>query len=343
MRTIFPFFWQPKGVVPSLADLPLSAEVPRKKDVTAAVAGSLAGAYPLIVAELAGGKIVGDLRLAATAGDLVIGDIQAIFGMDLVNGGHSLQRRRFRLPRRRAGTALLLGASNSDNYYHWLVDSLPRWPMLQAAGWREFDYVLLHSAPCAFQDETLDWVGVPPARRLRCSKNFLHQFDRLIVPSMPFARKTVPAWVAPWLRSLAPAGPGGPEKVYLSRRGTAARRLVNESEIEAALAARGFITLQPERLTVAEQARSLASARWIAGPHGGAMANMVFAPPGARVLEFFHPRHKNRCYANLAAAGGHRYASLEGGITRHDTAGRLEYQLAPAGVLEALGRLAQQA
>ena len=286
MRSGFPFFWQAKGVVAALEHLPLTAVVLDKRDVTLTVAGRISSSHPLIVAALAGGKIIGDLRLAATRDDVVIGGIQSVFGSDPLSGHYALARRRFRLPKYRRGTALLLGAANSDNYYHWLFDSLPRWKMLQAAGWSEYDFVLLQRNPCRFQEETLDWLEVPATRRLHCSKNFVHQFDRLVVPAMPFAPRTVPAWAVPWLRSLVPHTNSGPERVYLSRRGAGGRQLVNEVELLAALEPRGFVAIQPEHLSMAEQARCMGSAHCIVAPHGAALANSVFAPPGAALRNF---------------------------------------------------------
>jgi capsular polysaccharide biosynthesis protein len=321
----FPFFWQMKGLVSSLETLPLSRDVPRKDDVARAVGRAEPGPHPLLVAELADGKIIGDLRLATTRNDLVIGDLQTIFGSDNQLNHYALNRRRFRLPKRRTGTALLLGTANSDNYYHWLLDSLPRWRMLQAAGWQDYDFVLLHSLPRRFQEETLDWLGVPAAKRLRCSKNFIHQFHRLIVPAMPFPMEQVAPWVCQWLRSLVAAKASGPERIYLSRRGAETRRLVNEDELRGALALRGFVTFQAEKLSVAEQAQLLSSARMVVAPHGAALTNLVFAPPGAWLLELFHPTHKNRCYVNLAAVCGHQYASLDGEAVPGGCPQRLEY------------------
>jgi capsular polysaccharide biosynthesis protein len=276
------------------------------------------------------------LRLAATRDDVVIGGIQTVFGCDNLNGHYALNRRRFRLPKYRRGTALLLGAANSDNYYHWLLDSLPRWKMLQAAGWRDYDFVLLHSQPRRFQEETLDWLGVPAAKRLRCSKNFIHQFERLVVPAMPFPLEEVSAWACAWLRALVPQKSSGPEKLFLSRRGVGGRQLANEAELQAALEARGFVPVQPEKLSVAEQAQLLGSARCVVAPHGAALTNLVFAPPGALLLELFHPQHKNRCYVNLAAACGHRYVSLDGCAIQHADTKRLEYAVDVSAVLRTI-------
>ena len=76
MRSIFPFFWRPTGVVSSLAELPVSDKVLAKRDVSISVSGEKSDEHPLLVAELAGGKIIGDLRLAATCDDVVVGGIQ---------------------------------------------------------------------------------------------------------------------------------------------------------------------------------------------------------------------------------------------------------------------------
>ena len=316
MRFHFPFVWQAEGMVASLEDLPATADVLAKSDVTRAVVGVEPTSHPLLVAALAEGKVIGDLRLAATRNNVVIGGIQAAFGCADLNEHYALKRRRLRLPKFRSGTAWLLGTANSDNYYHWLLESLPRMKILQAGGWGDYDFLLLHSRPCAFQDETLDWLGVPAAKRLRCSKNIVHQFERLVVPTMPFPVWETPAWVCEWLRSLVPRqSPTGPEKIFLSRRGASRRQLANEADLRVALEARGFVTVQAERLSVLEQARLVSAAKCVVAPHGAALTNMVFAPPGALLFELFHPQHKNRCYASLAAACGHHYASLEGRAT----------------------------
>jgi len=333
------FFWQAKGTVAALEHLRPSAQALEARDVTLAIADDVSSSHRLIVAALAGGKIIGDLRLVATRDDVVIGGIQSVFGSDSLSGHYALVRRRFRLPRYRRGTALLLGAANSDNYYHWLLDSLPRWKMLQAAGWREYDFLLLHGRPRRFQDETLDWLGVPAVRRLRCSKNFVHQFERLVVPAMPFTRQAVPAWAVAWLRSLVPQKRPGPKRVYLSRRGVGGRKLLNEAELLAALEPYGFLAVQAENLSMTEQAGCVGSARFILAPHGAALANMVFAPPGTGIVELFHPRHKNRCYENLAAVCGHRYACLDGIAIERKRNRRLEYTVDVAAVLECLERM----
>jgi capsular polysaccharide biosynthesis protein len=173
---------------------------------------------------------------------------------------------------------------------------------------------------------------VPHEKRLRCSKNFIHQFERLVVPAMPFPVEKVSPWACAWLRSLFPEMAHGSEKIYL-HRGAGRRRLVNEAELEAALRKLGFVSIQPEKTPVVEQAKFLRSARCVVAPHGAALTNVVFAPPGALLFELFHPAHKNSCYSNLANACGHRYACLDGRATDRAGARQLEYTMDISAVL----------
>jgi len=332
-------FWQPRGCVSSLSDLRAAHGVLAGRDVTAKVCGASANGHTLTVTELADGKVIGDLRLVATSADVVIGNVQALFGCEEPQNHYLLGRRRFRIPQRRRGTALLLGAANSENYYAWLLESLPRWKLLRDAGYLAYDYVLLHSKAFCFQDETLDRLNVPREKRLRCNKNFVHQFDRLVVPAMPFPLRQITPWVCEWVCSLFPERSGGPERIYLSRRRAKRRRLVNEAELEARLGRMGFVCLQPELRSVAEQAALFSAAKWVVAPHGAGLANLVFAPPGALLVELFHPDNQNQTYRNLARACGLRYASLVGRRTRdlaHHDDGDAEFTIEIAEILQLL-------
>jgi capsular polysaccharide biosynthesis protein len=304
-------------VVASLADLPLSAKVLMKTDVSHSVRADISAGPPLIVAELLNGKIIGDLRLVVTADDAVIGDLQTLAGCKDLSKHYSLKRRRLRLPKYWRGKALLLGTANSDNYYAWLLESLSRWKMMQAAGYLDYDYVLLHSRPTKFQEELLNLLQVPVDKRLRCSKNFVHHFERLVVPGMPYPLRQVAPWSCEWVRSLFPHRSGGPERIYLARHGAHRRRMVNESQLEKKLEALGFVSIRPECLPVAEQARMFGAAKCVVAAHGAGLANMVFAPAGALLIELFHPDVLRPTYKNLSTACGLQYTAVVGQRTNN--------------------------
>lgn len=77
----------------------------------------------------------------------------------------------------------------------------------------------------------------------------------------------------------------GARRIYLSRRGQSMRVMTNERALEAALERRGFVVVRPEDLAPREQIELMRDAEVVAAPTGAALANALFMPAGARVIE----------------------------------------------------------
>jgi capsular polysaccharide biosynthesis protein len=87
------------------------------------------------------------------------------------------------------------------------------------------------------------------------------------------------------LRAAVPgAEAAGQRPKYVIRRNSALRRILNEAAVEAALVARGFTPLEPERLSFDEQVAVYSNAGMIVGATGAAMANLVFCRPDCPVV-----------------------------------------------------------
>jgi hypothetical protein len=315
------FVWRPSRILRSLAEFRPEEQPPGAVlvDVKPRIHEDADDRHPLLVAEIPGGKVIGDALLAVTADDAVIGGLQGLAGCANPEDHWLVRRRRFRIPRRIAGTALLLGA-NSGNYFHWCFESLPRWRLLEEAGWdaTRANWVLLSKSCLPFQQQTLDALGVPAGKVLHCSKSDVLQFDRLVVPSMPLAGTGLTtAWTREFVRrTFLPANvPAPAERIYVSRRGIRRRRLVNEAELESGLSKRGFTICAPEKMAVREQAALFARSCWVVAPHGAGLANVVFTSPGGQLIELFHPAHPNACYEELARACGWSYLAILGQST----------------------------
>lgn len=76
-----------------------------------------------------------------------------------------------------------------------------------------------------------------------------------------------------------------PKRLYLSRRGQSMRVMTNERALEAALERRGFLIVRPEGLSPRAQIELMRGAEVVVAPTGAALANALFMPPGARVIE----------------------------------------------------------
>lgn len=265
------------------------------------------------VAELAHGKVIDDATLVATARNNVLGNLQVLYGYENPREHPYPRRRRFRFSRSVRGTVSLLAASNGDNYYHWLFDSLPRLRLLELAGTRlnAIDGFVLNLSHPSFQIQSLRHFGIPFTQLLYPSRLAILQPDRLIVPSMPGSPGSPPKWVCDWLREkfLPRSRPHPNRKIYISRRRARGRRICNESELEPLLARHGYEIIDAEHLSFDEQVSLFSSAASVIAPHGAGLSNLVWCHPGTTVLELQSPTHAERCFQVVAEHGGLRYAA----------------------------------
>jgi len=260
-------------------------------------------------------------RLALSEG-VVISPTDQVFDEFSYDWGRTgFQRRifrRLRLPpmEHREGifATLLSPGSASPNYYHWLIETLPRVGILEEAGLKDYR-LIVPQILASWQSEALDRLGLGPERRVGFGEQHW-QIDSLLVPSLPGYPGMCRPWAANWLRRRlgVPEGVKATRRLYVSRSGATQRRVSNEQEVVAALAPLGFETISTEDMRLEEQIFLFSQAQFIVGLHGAGLTNVLFAPREARVLEFMSPvpGYVNACYYSLSAAVGLRYMYLMG-------------------------------
>jgi capsular polysaccharide biosynthesis protein len=176
-------------------------------------------------------------------------------------------------------------------YGHQLLDFLPGLGMLDEfdafAGWPVL--VPSHAPPwvpalvAAFSgSRELRYVSHRRGRKLRVG--------RLCVPWVPRHPAFHPAVAGVFERVVEAAreeagGGGLGRRIWIVRPDQNVRRLTNASEVESALAARGFATVVPERLRFDQQVRLFAAADIVAGEAGSGLHGTVFSQPGTITLE----------------------------------------------------------
>ena len=188
-----------------------------------------------------------------------------------------------------AGASVFMPWGGGFNYGHMVLDALPSLLALEEAGlldelapiapplkrWQRELIALLLGRDGAVREVSAPVVRLRQAAYATSMDHYLHG------PGVLLARVRE--------RLVARAGPSPirAERVYLSRRSHAhpMRVLLNEVELERALAARGFTIVRPERLSPAQQVALARQARVIVGPTGAGMTNALFAEPGALVID----------------------------------------------------------
>lgn len=273
----------------------------------------------LYLAKLTPGKMVGDCLLVASATDQVLGRIQGLHGQNNPQNHWLLRRCRYRRETSLPGTSALLAAASGANYYHWLLESLPRLWLLEQAGIdrNSIDHFLVNEEQSPFHRQTLERLGVASGKVMFCRKDRVFRCIHLLVPSLPAEPMVFPAWSLAFLRErfLPAAAPVNVERIFISRRHASRRRLLNETEVEADLRAAGFKTVALEQHSFAEQIGFFASAKVIVAPHGAGLSNVVFSQPGTKVVELVAPTFINHCYQKLAGAMRLPYAEVIGGLS----------------------------
>jgi capsular polysaccharide biosynthesis protein len=193
----------------------------------------------------------------------------------------------------------LASPAGAVNYYHFVLDVLPRWGILQESlPGHVPDHVYVPRST-SYQQELLALVGLDLHDLVATEKDRAVSADHLLVPSHPNPEEIAPSWTVEWVRKQLPARhtDDKPRRLFVTRgSGPNTRRLVDEEVLWPQLERRDFVRVDPGTMSVRDQIDHFAAADVIVGLHGAALTNLVFAHPGARVLEIFPPGYVKQCF-----------------------------------------------
>ncbi len=186
-----------------------------------------------------------------------------------------------------AGAGVFMPWGGGFNYGHFLLDALPSLLALEETG------LAAELAPIApplkpWQRQLIALLDGPAVREIAAPVVRLRQAAYASsINHFLHAPNALLGRVRDRLGARAGPSPVQADRIYLSRRSHAhpMRILLNEVELERALTARGFVIVRPERLRPAQQIALCRQAKVVIGPSGAGMANALFAPPGALVID----------------------------------------------------------
>jgi capsular polysaccharide biosynthesis protein len=225
---------------------------------------------------------------------------------------------RHRNPVHLKGTCVSILAGAKTNYFHSMIEGAARLAMLSPHLLDQASCVLLTEGAVA-QTFVLDHLSLPAhlhRRTVTDSQSLL--IDTLIYPWSIHGDCDFHPCIADFYDRIAAgiaAGQGFPRRLYIDRRGTDLRPLLNEDEVIAKLRPLGFVPVRPETFTLADQVRLFRGAEAIVAPHGAGLTNIGYCRPGAILLELFMDAYVNWCFRRLAAVKTLRYDCLLGRST----------------------------
>jgi hypothetical protein len=202
-------------------------------------------------------------------------------------------------------------------YYHWFNDVLTL--LYQNLELLPSDTRFIISAGASSHHlQTLDLLGINGNRRLVFDGSQEWKLESLwLSPPAAHPDNQTPGALQ-WLResllaTFSPLATLPDHRLYISRRFARSRAVTNEQELLPILQAYGFLVLHAEQMPFIEQVEIFRRASVVIGPHGAGLTNLIFAPKGTRVLEFFEPTEVRRCYWALCRELGHDYRFHLGG------------------------------
>ncbi|MBK5307524.1 MAG: glycosyltransferase family 61 protein [Frankiaceae bacterium] len=235
------------------------------------------------------------------------------------------------------GAGFVLGASQHMNYYHWMIETVPRFAWARDAGAR---IMLLASPQREFHLQSrqflFDWDPQPVALR-----------EAYYFPEILFVEPLAPTNVrlSPsirdfyWSTRVTSSGEG--IRLLVSRADARTRRLHDERALLDALAPLGFQLFSAAGHTVEEQAKAFARAEAVIGVHGAGLANLAFCRPGTCVLEIlpssFHEGITS--YGALAELLELRYAMYIGNAVQPNQRANSDVAVSISDVVAATERL----
>jgi hypothetical protein len=263
------------------------------------------------VAEIPGGRILGEEGYAVSPDDRILTDV--VWNIGSTPERHVLlSRATFPRCAGARGRLFILSALGFDSYYHWLHEVLPKLGLLRAAGVAVDKYAVCVRQP--FQKETLDILGLREEQLLSLKAQSHIEAETLVCASMPSLDGEVPRWACRFLREsfLGAAVPAERSRILIVRDTVGRRAWRNQRECGVVLERFGFRAVRLESMSFREQVGALAGAEVVLAPHGAGLSNLVFARPDAKVIELFSPRYVNPCYWKLACTLRLPYAYLIG-------------------------------
>jgi capsular polysaccharide biosynthesis protein len=203
----------------------------------------------------------------------------------------------------------------SGNYGHWIAYHLPKMLAFIENGWGE--QILLPERgrwkEVEARDEEFVRLLDADASSWPRLKPGISAIGKLALIDGDPHHGSLLRRAAQRLIKNASIGVGGRRRrILISREHASRRRLVNERELASKLQPYGFETISLERLALVEQIRAFANAEFVLGMHGSGLANPIFCPHDATIIEVIPRDFPCPDFYRLATSVGLRYCVVFG-------------------------------
>jgi Glycosyltransferase 61 len=200
-----------------------------------------------------------------------------------------------------------------SGYFHWAHSVLPRARAYRDIGLSRVKLNVALGSP--LHAASLERVGWGPGQLFVADGNTLICKEMImctpmVVPDLNrsggFFERSL--YSNTTLRNLSsPAEQSGGKRLFISRRDSAVRRLVNESDVIERLKEHGFEVCVLSGMSFDDQINLFANAEMVVSMHGAGLSNVAFMRKDTAVLEILSPDRLWPTYRGVAARSEVRY------------------------------------
>lgn len=203
--------------------------------------------------------------------------------------------------------SLLSGYGATHNIAHWFFDSIPRIHLLKESGlFEEIDYFLVPAYKYDYHIDSLKLLGIPKEKIIVGKEDTHLMAKNLVVSSHPRSDRSflLPLWITEFLRKeyLTPETEVNnyPKRIFISRKDSSLRRIVNEDEVVAYLRKHHFESILLSKYPFLEKVKLFRQAEIIISSSGAGLACLFFADKKAKLVEIFPEGFVDTHFYNIA-------------------------------------------
>lgn len=189
------------------------------------------------------------------------------------------------------------------NYAHWILWHLPKLQMIRQLGLQGPVLIPALSPILPVVNRSLEILGFTPADVRRVESGVIEVGSMTVFGMDDYD----PALLQQLRRAFNVPEQASRRRVFVSRRKASRRRIVNEEHVWRVLEPWGYECFVMEDLSFDGQLELMGGVVSFVAMHGAGLANIVFAPAGAHVVELSDSSFPSPMFYATATAVGHKY------------------------------------
>jgi len=200
-----------------------------------------------------------------------------------------------------SGRVAVISQSCYSNYFHFIHEVLGRFALLEMNN-IEYDWLYIPYDNAMVQKVLTLW-GIDPEKIISpADDNYCVQADEIVLPSLVLNTNVrfnhIGALIHPETMQYVQnklvknaiaknSDKSFARKIFISRKDSPARYILNEDEIFKLFEPLGFVRYELSKMTLEQQVLLFQNAEIVVGEHGAGFTNLLFCKSGTIVIELF--------------------------------------------------------